>query len=187
MTTKYDYITLKNEYIQTPGLSIRALCEKHGIKTWSAVNARKNAEGWDSLRDEFNRQVENKSLEALSAKRAQKVAEIQLDALNVIHAGILKMAEDMDAEEEYEVGGQVRRRKVMRIHPRDLAILVDKFQTLIGQPTGINETRNVNLGMQAELEPDELRTILAALRPQPAAAGAAGAVDRPAAPGTRAN
>jgi len=187
VTTKYDYITLKNEYVQTPGLSIRALCERHDIKTWSTVNKRKNDEGWDRLRSEFERQVENKSLEALADKRAQKVAEIQLDALNVIHAGILKMAEDMDAEEEYEVNGQVRRRKVMRIHPRDLAILVDKFQTLIGQPSQVSENRNLTLGMQAELEPDELRILLAALRPQPTLPGTAGAAARPDPSGSRTN
>lgn len=187
MATKYDYIALKNEYIQTPGLSIRALCERHGIKTWSTVNKRKNDEGWDAKRAEFERQVDNKSLEALASKRAQKIAEIQLDALNVIHAGILKMAEDMDAEEEYEVNGQVRRRKVMRIHPRDLAILVDKFQSIIGQPSQVTEQRNLNLGMQADLEPDELRTILAALRPQPAISGPAGEAARPTPPGTRTN
>lgn len=179
MATKYDYIALKNEYIQTPGLSIRALCERHGIPTWSAVNARKNKENWDDLRIEFERQVENKSLEALAQKRATKIAEIQLDALNVIHAGILKMAEDMDAEEEYEVSGQVRRRKVMRIHPRDLAILVDKFQLLIGQPSQVNENRNLNLGVSAEVDHNDLRTLLAALRPQPAPAGTTGALDRP--------
>lgn len=187
MVQKYDYITLKNEYIQTPGLSIRALCERHGIKTWSAVNKRKNDEGWDAKRAELERQTENKSLEALADKRATKVAEIQLDALNVIHAGILKMAEDMDAEEEYEVNGVVRRRKVMRIHPRDLAILVDKFQTLIGQPSQVSEQRNLHLGMQAELEPDDLRTILAALRPQPALPGTAGTADRPRTPEARTN
>jgi len=178
MAVKYDYITLKNEYIQTPGLSVRALCERHGIKTWSTVNTRKNKEEWDRLRSEFERQVENKSLEALATKRAQKVAEIQLDALNVIHSGILKMAEDMDEVEYYEINGKTHQRKVMRIHPRDLAILIDKFQTLIGQPSGINENRNISLGMQAELEPDELRMILAAIRPQPAIPGATGTPDR---------
>jgi hypothetical protein len=178
MATKYDYIALRNEYIQTPGLSIRALCERHGIKTWSTVNKRKNDEGWEAKRAEFERQVENKSLEHLATKRAQKIAEIQLDALEVIHAGILKMAEDMDATEEYEVGGNVKSRKVMRIHPRDLAILIDKFQSLIGQPSQVNENRNLNLGVQAEVDATDLRTILAALRPQPVIAGPTGSADR---------
>ena len=93
-----------------------------------------------------------------------KIAEIQLDSLEVIHAGILKMAEDMDAEEEYEVNGQIRKRKVMRIHPRDLAILLDKFQSLIGQPQQINENRNLGIDVLTQASPDVLRDLLASLR-----------------------
>jgi len=97
MATKNDYISLKNQYVQGV-MSIRELCRQNNITTWSPVNVRANREGWEALRAEFNRQVENKSLEHLAQKRAQKIAEIQLDSLEVIHAGILKMAEDMDAE-----------------------------------------------------------------------------------------
>jgi hypothetical protein len=166
MSSKYDYISLRNQYIQTPGLSIRALCEQNGIKTWSTVNKRKNDEGWDAKRSEFERQVENKSLEHLAQKRASKIAEIQLDALEVIHAGILKMAEDMDAVEEFEVNGQSKTRKVMRIHPRDLAILIDKFQSLIGAPQQINENRNLGVDILSQADPDTLRDLLGLLRPR---------------------
>jgi len=165
MTTRYDYISLKNQYVQG-SMSIRELCKQNGITTWSAVNARANKDGWNALRAEFNRQVENKSLEHLAQKRALKIAEIQLDSLEVIHAGILKMAEDMDAEEEYEVNGQIRKRKVMRIHPRDLAILLDKFQSLIGQPQQINENRNLGIDVLTQASPDVLRDLLASLRPE---------------------
>jgi hypothetical protein len=164
MGTKYDYISLKNQYVQGQ-MSIRELCKQNGIPTWSTVNAHANKNGWDQLRTEFNRQVENKSLEHLAAKRAQKIAEIQLDSLEVIHAGILKMAEDMDAVEEYEVNGVVKTRKVMRIHPRDLAILLDKFQSLIGQPQQINENRNLGIDVLTQASPETLRDLLAALRP----------------------
>jgi hypothetical protein len=164
MTSKYDYISLKNQYVQGT-MSIRELCRMNDIPTWSTVNARANREDWEGLRASFNRQVENKSLEHLAQKRAQKIAEIQLDSLEVIHAGILKMAEDMDAVEEYEVNGVIKTRKVMRIHPRDLAILLDKFQSLIGQPQQIQENRNLGIDVLTQASPDTLRDLLAALRP----------------------
>lgn len=130
------------------------------------MNQRKNKEGWDALRASYERQVENKSLEHLAQKRANKIAEIQLDALNVIHSGILKMAEDMDEVETYEVAGATHTRKVMRIHPRDLAILIDKFQSLIGAPTQINENRNLGIEVLTQADPDVLRDLLGSLRPR---------------------
>jgi len=163
LATKYDYISLKNQFVQG-SMSIRALCEQNDIKTWSAVNARANKEGWVAMRAEFSRQVENKSLEHLAQKRAQKIGEIQVDALEVIHAGILKMAEDMDETETYEVGGKTFTRKVMRIHPRDLAILIEKFQSLIGQPSQINESRSLGIDLITQADPEVLRDLLGALR-----------------------
>jgi hypothetical protein len=177
MVQKYDYISLKNQYVQGQ-MSIRELCKQNGIPTWSTVNAHANKHGWDQLRTEFNRQVENKSLEHLAQKRAQKIAEIQLDSLEVIHAGILKMAEDMDAVEEYEVNGVVKTRKVMRIHPRDLAILLDKFQSLIGQPQQISENRNLGVDILSQADPETLRDLLGVLRPQQIVGPAEGAAAR---------
>jgi len=163
MRTKHDYISLKNQYIQGT-MSVRELCRQNDISAWSPVNTRANRDGWEQKRIEFNRQVENKSLEHLAQKRAQKIAEIQLDSLEVIHAGILKMAEDMDAEEEYEIAGQIKRRKIMRMHPRDLAILIDKFQSLIGQPQQINESRTLGIEVLTQADPSVLRDLLGALR-----------------------
>jgi hypothetical protein len=186
MGTRYDYISLKNQYVQG-SMSIRELCKQNGITTWSTVNARANREGWNQMRAEFNRQVENKSLEHLAQKRAQKIAEIQLDSLNVIHAGILKMAEDMDAVEEYEVNGQTRTRKVMRIHPRDLAILLDKFQSLIGAPQQISENRNLGIDVLTQAPPELLRDILASLRPDRSLGSGQGAIEIARSEDTRSN
>jgi len=148
-------------------MSIRALCAANEIPTWSTVNARANREGWDALRTEYQRQVEAKSLDLTASKRAQKIAEIQLDALNVIHAAILKMAEDMDAYEEWEDShGVVHRRKLMRMTPKDLDIMLARFQTFMGQPTQINESRNLGIDILSEADPEAMRQILAALRPE---------------------
>jgi hypothetical protein len=170
IVSKYDYISLKNQYVQG-SMSIRELCRQNNIPTWSAVNARAKRDDWDQKRIEFNRQI----------------AEIQVDSLEVIHAGILKMAEDMDAVEEYEVNGVTKTRKVMRIHPRDLAILLDKFQSLIGAPQQISENRNLGVDILSQADPETLRDLLGVLRPQQIVGPAEGAAARGHPSSTRSN
>ena len=194
MGTKYDYISLKNQYVQGT-MSIRELCRINEIPTWSTVSARANREGWDALRAEFQRQVEGKSLEVLATKRANKVALIENDLLEVVHAGILKMAEDMDAREPVMDGTAVLRddegnivwRPVQRFGPNQLQTLVNQYLAITGKPTSIAENRNLNANLNAEMDQTDLRTLLAAIRPRAALAGA-GEADRAGdPPGTRTN
>lgn len=187
MATKYDYISLRQQYIQTPGLSIRELCRQNDIPTWSTVNKKANDEGWDAKRQEFERQVESRSMEHLAQKRANKIAEIQIDALEVIHAGILKLAADMDAREPVMDGDKLARnaegeiiwRPVNRYTPSQFATLIEKFQTLIGAPSQIGEHRNLGLNLSAETDDETLRGLLAAVRSRAAIAGASGPDQEP--------
>jgi len=184
MGTKYDYISLKNQYVQG-AMSIRELCRINDIPTWSTVSARSNKEGWDALRAEFQRQVDNRSIEALADKRATKVAAIESDLLEVVHAGILKMAEDMDAREPVMDGTAVLRddegnivwRPVQRFGPNQLQTLVQQYLAITGKPSTIAESRNLNLNANAEVDPEDLRTLLAAIRPR-AALTRTGGTDR---------
>ena len=194
MGTKYDYISLKNQYVQG-SMSIRELCRMNEIPTWSTVSARANREGWDALRAEFQRQVEGKSLEVLATKRANKVALIENDLLEVVHAGILKMAEDMDAREPVMDGTAVLRddegnivwRPVQRFGPNQLQTLVQQYLAITGKPSTVTENRNLNANLNAEMDQTDLRALLAAIRPRAALAGA-GEADRAGdPPGTRTN
>ena len=172
---KYDYIDLKRQYVQGE-MSLRELCRKNDIISWSAVAKKAHEEDWDERRHEFRRQVEDRSLEALAVKRANKIADITLDALDVIHAAILKMAADMNATEEVEVNGKTVKRPAVRMTPRDLDILIARFQTIIGQPSAVSENRNLNANLNADAPPEQLRAILAAL------SGSKQPVGRPAIP-----
>lgn len=195
MGTKYDYQSLKQQYIQTPGLSIRELCRRNNIPTWSTVQARANAEDWEQKRREFERDIESRSLVALAEKRARKVAEIQTDTLEVIHAGVLKMAEDMNAREPVMDGANIARdadgniiwRPVMRFGVNQLETLVKQLLSLTGQPTQVTENRNLNASLSAEMAPDELRSLLAVLRPRAALAGSGGPAEAGDPSGSRSN
>jgi hypothetical protein len=194
MGTKYDYVSLKSQYVQGT-MSMRELCRTNDIPTWSTVQVRANREGWDALRAEFQRQVDNRSIIHLAQKRANKAAEIENDLLEVIHAGILKMATDMDAREPVMDGmgvlrdenGDIVWRPVQRFGPNQLQTLVGQYLAISGKPTQIAENRNLNANLEAKLETDDLRALLAAVRPRAALAGAGGADQAGDPPRTRSN
>lgn len=184
----YDYRPIKQEYIQSEAEpSLSDLARKYNISATSTLTRRASKEGWKRQREEFRRQVDNKSLEAVADRRAQKIADIHMDALEVIHAGILKVAEDMQAKEPVMDGGQVLRdsrgeivyRPMTRYNPRDLAILIEKVLVLTGQPSDINENRNLGINISAASDGDVLRDLLAAIRPRAALSGSGSAAAGP--------
>lgn len=174
----YDYVPIKERYIQGND-TLSDLARQFSIKSPSTLTRRAHSEGWERLRSEFRRQLDNKSLEAVAEKRAQKIADIHMDALEVIHAGILKVAEDMNAKEPVFESGQVLRdqngdivyRPMTRYNPRDLAILIEKVLVLTGQPSDVTEERHLGLNFNATTDGDVLRDLLSALRPRAALAG----------------
>jgi len=174
----YDFIPIKEKYIQGDQ-TLSDLAREFGIKSASTLTRRARAEGWEVRRNEFRRQVDDKSLEVVADRRAKKIADIHMDALEVIHAGILKVAEDMQAREPVMDGGMVLRdargeivyRPTVRYNPRDLAILIEKVLVLTGQPSDINENRNLGINLSAATDGDALRELLNAIRPRAALAG----------------
>jgi transposase-like protein len=182
----YTYGPIKEEYVQGD-ITLSDLARKHGIKSHSTLSRRAKAEGWERRRAEFRRQLDNKSLEVVAERRAKKIADIQMDALEVIHAGILKVAEDMAAREPVMDNGQVLRdrdgeivwRPATRYNPRDLAVLIEKYMTFIGQPSEITENRHLGLTFSGETHPDDLRNLLDRLRPRAALAGAGAGAEGP--------
>lgn len=182
----YDYRPIKEEFIQGDS-TLSDLARKYGIKSPSTLTRRAAKEGWEARRQEFQRQVGNKTLEAVADKRARKIADIHMDALEVIHAGILKVAEDMQAREPVMEAGQVLRdnqgeivyRPLTRYNPRDLAILIEKVLVLTGQPSDINEERHLGINLSAATDGDALRELLNAIRPQAALSGSSSAAAGP--------
>jgi transposase-like protein len=177
----YDYRVIYEEYVQGD-MTLSDLARKHGIKSASTLTRRARAEGWEARRAEFRRQVDNKSLEAVADKRARKISDIHMDALEVIHAGVLKVAADMDAREPVMDGGVVLRdasgeiiwRPLTRYNPRDLATLIEKLLVLTGQPSDISENRQLGVQLNAATDGDALRELLNTLRPQAALAAGGG-------------
>jgi len=164
--TKYDYEVIRNEFVQGPEISIRALAERHGIKSWSTLNAqaikgKESGLDWYSERGRFQRSLTEKTLTTMASTIATKKATITIDALDVIHAAIFKMAADMQdrwATDPKNASNRIFLPGII-VTPDSLAKLLDRLLTLTGNPSQISENRNIGIDLTEQLPPDVARVI----------------------------
>jgi len=144
--TKYDYDVLRHEYL-TSDISLRALADKHGVPMTSVRQYARN-HGWDDLRAKYRVMQDERSLEAFADRRAKKIADMESDAFEVIHAAILKMGLDMeDRWVTDEVTGERRFIAGMQITPEALTRLLDKYLVMTGNVTD----RRAHLGLNVDI------------------------------------
>jgi len=125
----HDYRALRQEYVSTPGMSIRELCRKHDIKSWSTVNAKKNEEHWDELREKFETQLAEGEVGKMVAERIKLVADIHEELLISVRHAVRRFIADVSD------GSQ-------QISARDLQGMIDKFLLLAGSTPHRTENRN---------------------------------------------
>jgi hypothetical protein len=129
---------------------------------------------------------ETKTLEAVAERRARKLADIDSDMLEVIHASLLKLG--MDLEDRWvadpdEPSNRVFVRGVV-VTPADLTKLIDKVQLIKGQATSREEHLGLNIHADAsDLPPDLLRDLARVARSKGAGAGPVGQSPLPLAEG----
>lgn len=129
---QHDYDTLRREYITTD-ISIRALATKHDIKSWSTINAKKKAEDWDALREDYRAKVAEGEVGSLVQARLKEVAEIHGELLLAIRAGVRNYISGVSGENP-----------VQSVSARDLMGLIDKFLLLSGSTPHRTESKNVD-------------------------------------------
>ena len=160
-TTKYDYETIRREYVQGPEISVRALAAKHGIKSFSALQVQMDRNNWRQEREIYQKGLETKTLTTTAGIIAQKRAEITVDALNLIHAAIFKMAADM--QDRWETDPEHPSTRVFvpgqAITPDGISKLLDRLLTLTGSASVITEQRTVDLTPVEQLPPDVARLL----------------------------
>jgi hypothetical protein len=163
---KHDYDLLRREYISTD-ISVRALCEKHGIRAWSSVNAIKTKEGWDRDREDYRQQMSGREVEALVEARIRMVADIHGELLLAVRHAIRRFIADVSKEADAQA-----------VSARDLMGLIDKFLLLTGQPTARTENRNFDShdfgGLLAGAPPELLRELAELARENGAGAKSVG-------------
>lgn len=130
--TQHDYAALKQEYVSTD-ISVRELCRKHDVKSWSTVNERKKREDWDGLREQFRRRIAEGEVGSLVQARLKLVSDIHEELLLAVRVAIRRFIKDVDPA----AGDQA-------ISARDLMGLIDKFLLLSGSTPHRTESRSVD-------------------------------------------
>lgn len=151
MTTKHDYPALRLEYIQSD-ISIRELCRKHGITSWSAVNAMKTKQKWDQARDEYRVTTQSREIDTLVDARLATTVAVHGELLIAIRAAVHRFVADTQRENDPQP-----------VNPRDLMGLIDKFLLLTGQATRRSESKNLDVhdfgGILTGAPPELLREL----------------------------
>jgi hypothetical protein len=158
---KYDYDTMKREYV-TGDESLRGLAERFGLATNSTVSVIAKNEDWEGARADYRKRLQEKEIDALAEKRAQKVAEIEQDTLETIHAAVIQLAISLqDRVVEDPVSGTKKFIPAQQVTPDGLTKLIDKFLVMSGQVTN----REAHLGFTLTASTEDIpREVLRDLR-----------------------
>ena len=159
MNKSHDYRALEREYVTTD-ISIRELCRKHNISAHSLVTVQAKKRKWADKREQYRAKESEAYMSRYAARQADRLAEIHDKALDVIEEALDKFGEDMRATEKKRIGGEWVEVPVMRFKPKDVAILIDRFQVLFERPSVV--AQHQGLTVSTELSVDALREFIEA-------------------------
>ncbi len=159
-----DYRALEREFI-TGTMSLRELCRHHGVNAHSAVVVQARQGNWAEKRRAYRDRATSTYIQQHADRAAAREAEVRDHALDAIDEAITKFRADLQTTERKRIDGEWIEVPVLRITPRDLALLIDRFQVLFGRPTMISEGRGFTAGITSEAIPvDVLKGIIEATR-----------------------
>jgi hypothetical protein len=149
--TVHDYDILEREYVTTE-ISIRALAQKHGIKSWSTINTQKNKREWERKRADYRAKINDRTVDHLVGERLSTIATIHGELLTAIRAAVHRYVADLQKKEDPQP-----------VSARDLMGLIDKFLLLTGQATERSESKHLELhdfgGILRDAPPELLREL----------------------------
>ena len=149
---------LERESITTD-ISIRELCRRHGIRSHSPVVDQAKKRKWQEKREAYRQQES----EAFITKHAARLAEISDKALDAIDEAITKFRKDLRATKRVrQPDGSIAEEPVMRLMPKDVAVLLDRLQVLSDRPSSIRQQEGLEIS--TELPADALRDFIEATR-----------------------
>ena len=93
-----------------------------------------------------------------AGRMADRQAELHDKAIDVIDEALDKFRDDMRAAEKKRIDGEWVEVPVMRLKPKDVAILLDRLQLLFERPARNGEGRD--LTVRSELPIDALNRIV---------------------------
>jgi hypothetical protein len=164
MNRKHDYPALEREYI-AGDMSIRELARRHGIFNASLVHVQARKGDWVTKRAEYRRRAQHKTMERLAdgdARRAARELEVRDHAIEVIDQALTRLSEDMTATHVVERDGRQTVEPLVRVTPKDVALLLDRFTVLFNRPAATSSHHldiNIDAGTEIAIDLDALRQL----------------------------
>jgi hypothetical protein len=137
MSTKYDFALIKHEFV-TSDLTLRALGAQHSVKGWSTLYERARRENWELERKRYREKQFEASIDAIIARRATKMAELQEDIIDALRGALTRMLINMQSDEYI-------------VTPDHLFKLIQATQLITGGPTSREEVNAFNVDLPADL------------------------------------
>ena len=135
---------LEREYI-TSQMSLRELCRRHGISAHSLVSVQAKQGKWAQKREAYRARESATYIPRHADNMPAREAEVRDHALDAIDEAITKFRSDMQRTQKKLICGEWIEVPVILITPRDVALLIDKFQILFDRPSIISEGRGVSI------------------------------------------
>ena len=158
MNKSRDYRALEREYV-TSQISLRELCRRHNITAHSLITVQAKKHKWAEKREQYQAKESDAFLSRHAARQADRQAEISDKALDAIDEALTKFRDDMEATKPVrQPDGSISEEPVMRLMPKDVAILLDRLEVLFDRPARISEGRDLNV--RSELPIDALNQIV---------------------------
>ena len=161
MNRIYDYRSMEREYV-SGDMSLRELCRKHNITAHSLVVVQAKKRKWAEKREQYRAKESDAFMSRHAARQADRLAEIHDKALDVIEEALDKSSEDMRATAKKRIDGEWVEVPVMRLKPKDVAILLDRLMVLFERPSFISQHQG--LSVTSELSAESLREFIVATR-----------------------
>ena len=157
MNRSHDYRALEREYI-TSQISLRELCRKHGISAHSLVTVQARKGKWQEKREQYQAKESEAYMSRHAARMADRLAEIEDKAIDAIDQALDKFRDDLWATEKKRIDGEWVEVPVLRLMPKDIAVLLDRLDVLFDRPSRISDSRDLNV--RSELPIDALNRIV---------------------------
>ncbi len=157
-----DYRALEREYI-TSQVSLRELCRRHGISAHSAVVTQARKGDWERKREAYQARASDSFIRNHADRMAARQAELHDEAIEAIAEAFTKFREDMRATKPVrQPDGSDTEEPAWFMTPRDLCLIIDRFQVLFGRTSTISQHQG--LTVTSEMSPDALSRFIDATR-----------------------
>ena len=162
MNKHHAYRDMEREYI-TSDISIRELCRRHGIRSHSVVVDQSQKHDWAAKREAYRAEESEAYIERYADRMADRQAEISDKALDAIDQAIDKFRSDLKATKLVrQPDGSVTEVPAWYMTPRDLCLLIDRFEVLFGRPSVISQRQG--LTVTSDLSVEDLSEFIEATR-----------------------